>query len=685
MSSNLSAMFDYWKNFSLSELQKELDNDAADIGIRQDESEASRKKLVELSREFRKTTPDELRKMVAPLLKSFQAEIDALSKRSKCSETAFLNIYKKIIELPDPTPALEFATQLQKKTQKLQELEIFNKQLKDRLEEYKNEFAEVKNQEVTVKQLKEKLKELEEKIEMTVQSRTNEKEREIQKSFAEREQQLLERQTELAKKLGEAELKANSLQTALNAAQSELFDTKAKHDETMNAKSDEVELLAADLERANERAISAEKNLEQLQQEIKDLRSPHATGGRMSSDGGRAENMEQAIDILKRSSLEVELMAKEKEVSQLVEDVQRLQQIVNKLRDSNSSQMSRLEEELTNRSKTCTQLEQRLNAQSDYDEVKRELNVLKSLEFSCLSPSNDIQSDPSSESKSLETLLLEKNRLLQSENTTLKCSNSDLKGRLQNLQEQNNEAMSTLQEQKLLIVQLEEDLRSVNALSVMFRGDAEGECVTPTNQSAEIMASLVSETSRTSGFLHPETVKSATDGLLPIIQNQRERFRLRAQEMESVNIAQQQQIQLLQNEMDKLRSDNLKLYEKIKFLQGYSKGKSSMATDDMDSRYSSQYDQRLDPFNSFNQKERHKRYMDLKPYDKITLGMGRFIMTNKKARMVFFFYTLFLHIFIFLVLYKLAYTASCQRDTAAEDWHKKFADHMAEHHPEQGP
>ena len=36
-----------------------------------------------------------------------------------------------------------------------------------------------------------------------------------------------------------------------------------------------------------------------------------------------------------------------------------------------------------------------------------------------------------------------------------------------------------------------------------------------------------------------------------------------------VTLAQQQQIQILQNEMDKLRSDNVKLYEKIKFLQGY--------------------------------------------------------------------------------------------------------------------
>ena len=34
-------------------------------------------------------------------------------------------------------------------------------------------------------------------------------------------------------------------------------------------------------------------------------------------------------------------------------------------------------------------------------------------------------------------------------------------------------------------------------------------------------------------------------------------------------MGQQQQVTLLQNEMDKLRSDNVKLYEKIRFLQSY--------------------------------------------------------------------------------------------------------------------
>lgn len=46
----------------------------------------------------------------------------------------------------DPTPVLEHALQLQKKAQKAQDLEMENRQLRDRLEEYTNEFAEVKNQ-----------------------------------------------------------------------------------------------------------------------------------------------------------------------------------------------------------------------------------------------------------------------------------------------------------------------------------------------------------------------------------------------------------------------------------------------------------------------------------------------------------------------------------------------------------
>jgi len=48
-----------------------------------------------------------------------------------------------------------------------------------------------------------------------------------------------------------------------------------------------------------------------------------------------------------------------------------------------------------------------------------------------------------------------------------------LLGRHSKLQDQYNEAVTSIQDQKQLIQQLEDDLRSVNAWSVMFRGTAE--------------------------------------------------------------------------------------------------------------------------------------------------------------------------------------------------------------------
>ena len=46
----------------------------------------------------------------------------------------------------DPVPALEYALQIKKKAQRVQDLETENKQLRDTLAEYNHEFAEVKNQ-----------------------------------------------------------------------------------------------------------------------------------------------------------------------------------------------------------------------------------------------------------------------------------------------------------------------------------------------------------------------------------------------------------------------------------------------------------------------------------------------------------------------------------------------------------
>ncbi|XP_013416520.1 homeobox protein cut-like 1 isoform X6 [Lingula anatina] len=404
--------------------KKDLDTSATDLASRQDESDASRKRLVEQSRDFKKNTPEDIRKVVAPLLKSFQGEIDALSKRSKAAEAAFLSVYKKLIDIPDPVQVLEHALLLQKRAHKAQDLEIENKQLRETLDEYNHEFAEVKNQEVTIKQLKEKLKEHEEKVESTAQARAKEKERELQRLFAEKERQLQETQMDVARKLGEAEHKVSTLQSALDNSQSELFDLKSKYDETTTAKSDETEMVMADLERANERAAAAERMTEKLKKQLDSATQNLQHAEQMQ----QAPDMEQAIDILKRSSLEVELAAKEKEISQLVEDVQRLQNNLTKLRDSTSTQIAKLEEELSAKNRAFKTLEEKMKSQEDYEEIKRELGILKSIEFSNMGEESAASSGEQAKPKSLEMLLLEKNRALQTENTQMKMAANDLTG-----------------------------------------------------------------------------------------------------------------------------------------------------------------------------------------------------------------------------------------------------------------
>ncbi|XP_054250401.1 protein CASP isoform X5 [Indicator indicator] len=629
MAANVGSMFQYWKRFDLQQLQ-------------------------------------DLRKQVAPLLKSFQGEIDALGKRSKEAEAAFLNVYKRLIDVPDPVPALDLGQQLQLKVQRMHDIETENQKLRETLEEYNKEFAEVKNQEVTIKALKEKIREYEQTLKNQAENIALEKEQKLQNDFAEKERKLQETQMSTASKLEEAEHKVQALQTALEKTRTELFDLKTKYDEETTAKADEIEMIMTDLERANQRAEVAQREAETLREQL----SSANKSLQLATQIQKAPDV--AIEVLTRSSLEVELAAKEREIAQLVEDVQRLQGSLTKLRENSSSQISQLEQQLTAKNSTLKQLEEKLKGQADYEEVKKELNILKSMEFA--PPEGSGAQDAS---KPLEVLLLEKNRSVQSENATLRITNSDLSVRCAELQLQLTEAVSTLAGQKELIAKLEQDLSTIQALPALHRPDAEGAA----DPSLEKIPEPIKEATAlfygqapSPGTSFPE---GQVDSLLSIISSQRERFRARNQELEGETRTLQHTVHALQSELDTLRADNINLYEKIKFLQSYP-GRGG-SRDDTEQRYSSQYEERLDPFSSFSRKERQRKYLSLSPWDKATLSMGRLILSSKTARTVAFFYTLLLHCLVFLVLYRTAWSESVGRDCAAF-CAKKYADHLHKFH-----
>ncbi|CAB1348302.1 unnamed protein product [Coregonus sp. 'balchen'] len=145
-------------------------------------------------------------------------------------------------------------------------------------------------------------------------------------------------------------------------------------------------------------------------------------------------------------------------------------------------------------------------------------------------------------------------------------------GRYADLQLEFSSAVRTSAEQKELILKLEHDLSTIQTMSSLSRPDAEVSLgVAPQG----------------------ELPQGQMDSLLSIISSQRERFRSRNQELEAESRSMQVTMQALQSELDSLRADNIKLYEKIN-------------DDTVTVRYSSQYEERLDPFASFSKRVLYK-------------------------------------------------------------------------------
>jgi homeobox protein cut-like len=114
-----------------------------------------------------------------------------------------------------------------------------------------------------------------------------------------------------------------------------------------------------------------------------------------------------------------------------------------------------------------------------------------------------------------------------------------------------------------------------------------------------------------------------------------------------------------------LKADNLKLYERVKYLQSYDDIRSNpqrvreeaaraplgFDEGDLEQKYGSMYEETVNPFAVFSRKERYQRYKDLGMAERVMLRGTRFFMANKYTRTCLFAYTVFLHALVFFVLY----------------------------------
>ena len=553
MTSKLQSLTELWQEFDLTGTQKLLDELATEITTKQDESDTSRKLLIELIRNFKKSNSEETRLIVAPLLKSFQNEIDNLSKRSKSAEKAFFDIYKKFFDIADPVPTLEYCMENVKNLQKLQDLEIETAQQKETLTDCHKEITEYKEKLKNLKDIEAKFKTQEEKMVEMIDQKVAKKEDELNNIFFEKSKAMEEEKQRNSQKLADSLQKMNLMQRTLSETQTELYELKSSQDHQRNARSEEVELVLVDLERANQRALTAEREVLTLQEQINDIKSNQ-------KPQVEVEDLSDDQTVVLRN----QLMAKEKEVVQLVEDFQKANKNSQESEAKFEKKISELE--LENEKVKC-QLEETkatLENQSDYESVKKDLNILKSLYF----PSQNTDED---DPRALEVMILERSKTLQNDNSMLRQDKERLVSELTETREELSENKRTLSKQSELITQLEEHVEQLQNITTPFREEAEGrsssdmlaEALKVDTELEDIRESSPVLSMRT--VLSPSSESSAT--LLPIVEAQRERLRLRNDELETASLTQQHQIATLSSQVESLQQDNVKLYEKIRFLQ----------------------------------------------------------------------------------------------------------------------
>ncbi|CAN0367683.1 unnamed protein product [Lampetra planeri] len=324
MAEREGSMLQYWKKFDLQRLQRELSATATELANRQEASEQSRKRLIEQSREFKRSAPEDLKRLVAPLLKSFQAEIDSLLWRSKEAEAAFLGLYKRVADAPGMDPACDTLERLEETLERLQDVEAESQVLRDALE----------------------------------------READHQRQDEHSERKLRDSQVELSAKVADAERRVQDLHAAVERTRDEVAALKSKRLDRVAVKFSLL-IKKHSFRRLPSRRISSLCDQRKSRDVCVVTRSRSFSPGR-----------ECSVFISTSRNLEMEVLKKEGEISWLMGEIRRLQAALVKLRETSTAQILQMEAQLQERNRRIQKLEEKLQGRTNC-EIKSEIKFVR--------------------------------------------------------------------------------------------------------------------------------------------------------------------------------------------------------------------------------------------------------------------------------------------------------------------
>ncbi|KAI5477893.1 Golgi membrane protein [Pseudohyphozyma bogoriensis] len=655
---NFSQALTTWKDINLAELQKTLDKQGLEIVEGQKDNMMGRKKLAEQTREFKKVPDEEKGPAFKTLLKAYQGEIDALTKRSKHAENSFLNVYKLLAEAPDPFPLLDAAVDQTARASEARVLESELSRQRDEVAFLKQQLAEAQSVEKERKRLADKVEKLESRMDDLIQDKVGAKEAELHATYDEKLRNYEEREKDLQRQVTVARSQLRELRTTNDTSQAKLFDHSQRQDQETIARLAEADLITEDLERANSRVAEVERRNEKLRAEIEAVRSGSESAAKVAA-------------------METQISDLQTEASRLIRSLDSQKELSEREKTELTKKVEELSKEKETRTKEIEVFKEKVRQYSDYDEVKRELDIMKYVEFAGMdldevpgasSVADLVQMpDPNADKanrnrgKPLENLLMAKNRKLQDELTSLRVAHEELFATHRTISADLDSLHSRFDEQRTLNDRLENDLLRINQAN-------EGRGTPSPLPREDPLAGL--NVGKKEPVGPPPAATSAETSILPIITSQRDRFRQRNAELEEELRRQFETISELRTEIKALQTDNLKLYEKVRYLQSYrdDAGSSSSRTafptmrgDEELGKYQNKYEESMNPFEAFRGRERGRAVQMLNPLEKVLLSLASVVLSNRLSRNIFVVYAAGLHFIVLVTLYGAVVSGEVQQ------------------------
>jgi homeobox protein cut-like len=305
-----------------------------------------------------------------------------------------------------------------------------------------------------------------------------------------------------------------------------------------------------------------------------------------------------------------------------------------------------------------------------FETMKRELRILKRLQYNAaddvIDDDVDTDRDPeiaggsvsiggsNSDENDIEAVLVNKLRRVEKELITERNLRSELSETMESLKESLSLTERAKLECEQLVASLEKDLERAIVTPKASQSkhiDINRSVQLHENPSAleQILDPSAASPPPSLSPSKPEPTRSSTEkaeddhSVATIVMAQRDRLRARCEALEAERDSFKRELQGQVQAAESLKADNTKLYEKVRFLQNFSKGSTttskasgasglyhrSTSVDDRDldlEALEQRYEASVDPFKQFSKSERQRKLDEMSPMERTVFVVAKTVL-----------------------------------------------------------